>query len=245
MKNMRIVIYYHDIAEAQFYEALCRELGEQHDIPIELKVYDSTGELLLDLDDPAFCKRLDVIYFALTKDNVEIPHLIRDAGYTNLIVFIGEEGMIMTYEELFDIETYNFVQSDRAPAHLERFSQIFQRAGAAVAKAHAEKLVLSFGGEMRQIDIGEIHYFEVQQYLLSVHYGDGQQFSFVSSLSKMEHHLRGRGFMRTSRFYLISLRAVQSLTVNSALMCDGAEIPIGRRYYQELKHALDNKADWA
>ena len=244
-KNMRIVIYSNDTTEAKFYEALCRELGEKYHISVELKLYDSSDTLLFDLGDPEFCKRLDVIYFALDKHNTDIPALIRDAGYTNLIVFIGGEEMIVPYEQLFDAEAYNFVQNSRTAEHLQRFADIFQKAGAVVARERTERLVLSYGGEIRQIDISHIHYFEVQKHILIIHYGNGENFSFISSLSKMEQHLKGRKFMRVSRFYLISLNAVQKITANSAIMCDGTDIPVGRKFYAELKSTMEKKADWA
>ncbi|MCL2843384.1 MAG: LytTR family transcriptional regulator DNA-binding domain-containing protein [Oscillospiraceae bacterium] len=241
MKPMRIVIYSPDKEEAAFYEAQCRTLSETFDIPVECKIYTATPGLLFDLGDPAFSRRLDVIYFSLNKQNVDIPHQIRDAGYTNLIVFIGKEEMVLTYEEMFDIETYNFVQSDRAPEYLRRFAHIFRKAGEVVAKSREEKLVLSYGGEIRQIDINDIHYFEVRNYTLIVHYGDGEQFTFVSSLAKMEQHLKGRNFLRPSRFYLISLRAVQTFTSDRVLMRDGTEIAVSRKYSGMLKRALDEQ----
>ena len=242
MKNIRIVICNNNYEEAEFYENFCRDLGSKNNVSLGIKVYDSTNSLLFDLDNPEFRERLDVIFFTFTEENLEAPHAIRDTGYSGLIVLMGGAEMIAPYEQLFDTETYNFVQTDRSRQNLERFSKIFQSAAKVVAKTHAEKLALSYGGEIRQIDIDDIHYFEVQTHTLIVHYGRGETFSFISSLSKMENHLKGREFMRVSRFYLVSLNAVQKVSSNNIVMRDGANIPIGRKYYAKLKDRMNEKA---
>jgi len=244
MKKMCIVIYSHDMAEAQFYETLCRKLSRERHIPIELKSYRSGSELLFDFEEePNFRKRVDVLYIVLNEADLELSDQIRKLGYANLIVFIGLKEIEMSYEYLFDTRIYNFVQVGDAPANLDRFAQIFQEAGEVIAKRYAERLILSYGGEIRQIDIRQIHYFEVQQHTLVVHYGEGEAFTFISSLSKIENQLKGRGFMRVSRFYVVSVYAVQSLTADSALMLDGASIPLGRKYHALLKEAIDKKVD--
>ena len=244
MKKMCLLIYSDDTATAQFYETLCRKLSKERQIPIELKLYDLSSEMLFDFEEePNFCKRVDVIFIVLNEHNLEVSDQIRKLGYTDLIVFIGVEEIDMPYEYLFDTRIYNFVQLGDAPANLDRFAQIFQEAGEVVAKRHAERLTLSYGGEIRQIDIRQIHYFEVQKHTLVVHYGEGETFTFISSLSKIENHLEGRGFMRVSRFYIVSVCAVQSLTADSVVMSDGASIPIGRKYYALIKEVIDKRVD--
>ncbi|MCL2588870.1 MAG: LytTR family transcriptional regulator [Oscillospiraceae bacterium] len=245
MKNMRIIIYGDEIAEAQFYETLCRDLSKERKIPIELKVYSSSDELLFDLGDTDFHERVDIVYFCLDQGNLEVPGLIRDTGYMNLIVFIGAEEVFVPYEELFDAEIYNFVQDDRSSENLERFAHIFQKADEDVMKNRAERITLSYAGEIRRIDINQIHYFEVQKHTLVVHFGDKETFTFISTLSKMENHLKGRDFIRVSRFYLISLDSVQKLTANGVIMYDDTTVPVGRKYYAEIKNALDKKASEA
>ena len=235
---MRIVICDDTYEEAQFYEKLCRKLGETYGIFVELKLYVSSEELLFDLESAEFRKKLDVIFFSLHEKNLEMPKQIREAGYAGLIIFIGGAEMLMTYEQLFDTETYNFIQRSRMPEHIERFAHIFQNAAKMVAKNHVEKLVLSYGGEIRQIDLNEVHYFEVQKYALIVHYGAGETFTFISSLAKMEHHLKGRDFVRASRFYLISLKAIKEVKSGTVVMQDGVTISVGRKYYAEIKAAM-------
>ena len=242
MKNIRIVICDDNLSEAQFYEGLCRDLGERFRVPLGIKLCDSSNSLLFDMDNPEFRDRLDMLFLAFSEESLAVPSLIRDTGFGGLIVLLGGAEMIAPYEQLFDTETYNFVQRDRAPEHIERFAQVFHSAVKTVQKNHTEKLALSYGGEIRQIDIDAIHYFEVQTHTLIVHYGEGEQFSFISSLAKMENHLKGRDFMRVSRFYLISLSAVQKVASNNLVMRDGANIPIGRKYYAKLKDRMNEKA---
>ena len=241
MRNMRIIIYSTDSAETQFYETLCRSLSANHNIPIELKLYTSSSNLVFDSEDFNFHQRVDVVYVCLSKSDQDVPALIRKAGYMGLIVLIGTDEMFVPYEQLFDTKIYNFVQNNRAPEHLERFEQIFQEAGSDVNKKRCERVTFSFGGEIRQIDISQIHYFEVQKHLLVVHFEDKETFTFISSLAKMENHLKGRGFVRVSRFYLISIHSVQKLTGNGAIMRNGVTVPIGRKYYATIKSLIGKR----
>jgi DNA-binding LytR/AlgR family response regulator len=75
----------------------------------------------------------------------------------------------------------------REKAHILRFANVFERAVAAVVRVRSEKLMLTYGGEIRQIEIEDILYFESQDKALIAHYGKGGQFTFVSPISKREH----------------------------------------------------------
>jgi len=239
MKKIRIVICDKNIEDAQFYEKLCREFGDKYSIYIEIKIYTTADSFLFDLENIEFRKRVDVIFFTLTDSYIESPELLRKTGYNGIAVFVGEPEVIVSCEKLFDARAYNFIQKSSDSKHLERFLRVFQNATNTAEKTRTERLVLSYGGEIRQIHISDIHYFEVSEHFLTVCYGEDEKFTFISSLAKMENHLKGRNFIRVSRFYLISIDAIKQITSKSVLMCNDKEIPVGRKYYTKLKSFME------
>jgi DNA-binding LytR/AlgR family response regulator len=61
----------------------------------------------------------------------------------------------------------------------------------------------------------------------------------------MEARLRGRNFLRIAQSFLVSVDAVKAVrpaAYKEAVLRDGTIIPVGRKYYIELKNAIEQKA---
>ncbi|MCL2696215.1 MAG: LytTR family transcriptional regulator DNA-binding domain-containing protein, partial [Clostridiales bacterium] len=153
------------------------------------------------------------------------------------IILIGSAQSSIPHETWFDYEVFNFVREGNETEVLNRFAEVFRKAVDAAAKARQEKLVLSYAGDIRQIDIADILYLERQDRGLTVYYGESESFYFISTLAKMENQLQGRNFHRASKAFLICVDAVQQITGTEALLRNGVKIPVGRQYYPALKEA--------
>ena len=243
MKKLRIAICDSNPVNMEFYVALCRNLSLQYHIPVEIKSCPTGNDLLFDLENPIFKKRLDVVFYTLCSTNtVETVFSIREIGYAGLMIFIGAEEIKISPETLFDTGVFNFVRKGNKQKYVKRFEEVFRKAAEAISKMHQEKLALSYAGEIQHIDISDIQYFEKRDRGLTVYYGDNDKFYFISTITKLENQLKGRDFVRSSLSYLISLDAIQTLNSSEAVMKNGARIPVGRQYYSEIKEALNKKA---
>jgi DNA-binding LytR/AlgR family response regulator len=239
MKKLRIAVLDDNALEGKNYEKLCRELCEKQGIAVETKVYEKYAALEFDLDDSSFCKRLNIVLFAISeKNNLEAVLALRETGYAGLIIIMGEESCGPDCEKLFDAETFNFVKTEMTERELERFQNVLKKAVKTVVKSQIEKLVVSYGGKVKQIDMNDIMYFHVQDKTSTVYCEGGESFSFIAPISKMEVRLRGKDFIRCAKSYLVSAASIVSLTHSEAMLKDGTIIRIGRRYYNEVENLI-------
>jgi len=225
--------------ELKFYESLCRKLGSNYKTSVELKSYDNASDLLFDLDQPLFRGNLDVIFLCVfSESSLDIASLIREAGFEGLIIVMGTKDVTFKYEKLFDYNIFNFVRRGSEEENIKRLVMIIKKAIATINQMDHERLMLSYAGEIRVIRIDDIVFFQKQGKGLIVHYGDGEQFYFISSLVKLQNNLKGKGFFRSSLSYLVSLHAVKEVSRAEVVMLDGTKIPVGRQYYSKLKDEL-------
>ena len=100
-----------------------------------------------------------------------------------------------------------------------------------------EILTLTCAGETRSIPLNNIHYFEVVQRIITVHYG-GETFEFYSTMGKLENLLTKKGFARIHRAYIAALRHIASMKNNEVVMRDGTRLPVGRTYSKSLRKKM-------
>ncbi|MFV0396307.1 MAG: LytR/AlgR family response regulator transcription factor [Coprobacillaceae bacterium] len=240
MKKMYVVICDNNIDDAIFYQNMFINLGKKQKIDIRTTIYKTGQDLLTDLKNTQFKKKIDVIFYAIEDENdVNTLLSIRSINYVGLLLFLGRDRMILSYEEIFDTNICNFIRKSHAEKDLDRLMKISAKIIQKASKVQSEKIVLSYAGEIRQIEIRDILYFEVKERSLVVHYGNNQVFTFISTLSKIENQLKGRKFMRISRFFLVSLEHITRINSKSVIMSNHEEVPLGRKYYKELKSTLE------
>ena len=219
------------------YVAICKVLSERYNLNLEFKEYKSGETLIFDMENPGFLEMLDILFVETEMhgmSGVYVANKARRFGYKGLIIFLTNSTKY--YEEAFDVGAFNYVLKGRE--NLKRFETVLAKALRAVKKVRGEYMILNCAGEYRQIEVGDIKYFEIHNHLIDVFYGK-EHFEFVSTLGKIENQLLGRGFQRIHRSYLVSLDYVQRISYDEVTLRDGQKIPVGRTYGATLKLAMD------
>lgn len=239
MKKIRIVLCDDNVEEMEHFESLIRETAREKEIPIEMKTYDSGDSLLFDLEDPVFTSKLDVLFLDIHMpgtNGMDVANLARSYGYEGIIVFLTISKT--HFEEAFDVRAFNYItKGDNADKRLET---ILLRAMQEVRDTRKEIVVLSCGGVFKQVKIRDILYFEISKRIVTVHYGDNQTFSFVSTLEKLDNQLMDYGFQRIHRSYLISLAHTKKVVYGEVTLSNDTKLPVARQYNAALKEALKN-----
>ncbi|HCC34907.1 MAG TPA: DNA-binding response regulator, partial [Ruminococcaceae bacterium] len=238
--TIRIIVCDDSERERSRYVELCRELAAKHHLEIETKAYDNGIDLLFDLENPKFFSTVDILMLDINMpgiNGVNVAKEARKCGYKGIIVFITVS--TAHYENAFDVRAFNYITKGKSSA--ARFEEVFLNAVEAAKELRQEVIMLSGGGEFRQIPVKDIFYFEIVKRIITVHYKD-ESFEFVSTFEKLENQLFERGFLRIHRAYLVSLAHVKSITYEEVTMTNGALLPVGRKYYAGLKKALSELA---
>lgn len=77
---------------------------------------------------------------------------------------------------------------------------------------------------------------------MTVYYGS-EQFSFYSTIGKIELRLKDFGFIRIHKSYVVAMPCIQNFTFKELVLESGELLPVGRAYYPELKREMDVYVD--
>lgn len=237
MKKVRMVLCDDLPNDLAFYESLSRRLAEKYGVEIKIKKYISGDDIMFDIEDSKLLKAIDMMFLNINMpgpNGIAVAEAARKNGYGGLIVFLTASEK--HYEPAFDVKGFNYITKNEMAA--ERFEKVFRLALDEIQDDGKEAIVLSGGGQYRQIRVASIRYFEVVINVITVHYGENETFEFVSTLNKLENQLENRGFYRAQRGYLVNMNYVFKLTYENILMKDGTKIPVGRKYYKGLKEIV-------
>ena len=188
---------------------------------------NSCEKLLFELsDDP---NDADVIImdtaFEGKMDGIETIRQLREIGYTGEVIFLTDEEERVF--ESFDVRPFNYLIKSRVT--LEKFSDVVDGAIRSAMDRKRERLTLACAGDVRNIPVDEIVYFEVSDRIVEVHYGE-EVFEFYSTLEKIENQLYGRDFIRTHKAFLVNARHVDTVRDGELVTDRGDIIPIAPKY---------------
>lgn len=125
------------------------------------------------------------------------------------------------------------------PIREESLFPLLDAALAACEEERAHSLVLRCRGGITRVEVKRLEYCEVLHRTLFLHLRSGAVLESTGSLDELHRQLQARGsFLRPHRSYLINLDCVQTLSPRSVIMLSGAEIPLPRGKYNEVKDAF-------
>lgn len=235
MEELHVAICDSDIESMGYYEDLCLDFGCKQGFDLSIKKYKNSGLLLDDINDPEFRDTLDILLIEIQIKSVngtETAKIMRETGFNGAIIFISNPDDSKCFEDVFDVLAFSFVH--KKSVNTARFENVLQQAVKAVGKMRREYMLLSYAGDRRKIDINTIKYFEIQgNHLIRVFYAD-KDFTFFSTMGKLEEQLSCRRFFRVHISFLISLDHIEQINSNEILMDNGQRIPIGRSYKSRL-----------
>lgn len=246
MRKIRLAICDKNSQNVQFYVGLCRRLGQHCDVQAEYKAYQTHDNLLFDLGDQLFREKLDMILFMVSDENDKQTLTgIRKSGFSGVIIALGDIDKL-SVDDYFDVNVFNIIRQDNTKSQIERFNKAFLKAVDTIKAFSDEKLVLSYGGEFRYVPINDIYYFEKQDRGIVVHYKEDESFFFIGTMSKLEEQLKAKGFVRTAlSFYANAAEIKQLVRIGrdyEAIINNNLRIPVGRKYYFNLKAELSEMA---
>ena len=213
--------------------SLCKQailrLSRQHGVHAKIKAFPSGDAMLFEAED-AYAT-LNLVYLDIHmpgQNGMETAKRLREIGYLGDIVFITftPDHAIDGY----DVSALHYVVKNQTSA--EKFEEIFLRACERKNRRESEVLVLTCAGESRCVPVEDIRYFEIQQRIVTVYYGN-EQFEFYSTMMRLEEQLFNKGFVRTHKSFLVGKRFIHSIDSTRVLLDTGEELPVGKRYYAE------------
>ncbi|WP_312433603.1 LytR/AlgR family response regulator transcription factor [Lacrimispora sp.] len=215
-------------------------LASIHQVDVVFSLYHKGEELLFRLqgDHKSYP---DIIYLDMRMNGMqgdEVARKLRSQGCISEIVFFTVSKDF--YTTAFDVKALHYVV--KGETTVEKFEDIFMRAVKSVQEKQTEYIMCTGAGEFRKIEIKKIHYFEVTKRIVTVYYGS-DQFSFYSTIGKIELRLKEYGFVRIHKSYVVAKSHIGTISFKEIVLDTGERLPVGRYYYAELKREMEEYAE--
>ncbi len=211
-----------------------RRLAEKHRITVDVLPYVSGKQLLFDYDSK---KIADIVFLAVEmaeQSGLQTAGELRGQRFAGELILVAQSDRFVL--EAFDVNALHYIVKGVTAA--DKIEEIFLRAVKSMSEKQEECILFTSAGEFRNVPIRRIKYFETYKKIITVYYDD-EAFEFYSaSLERVEEQLAGYDMLRAHRSYLVARSQVAALSYEWVTLLDGKKIPVGRKYYPELKQAL-------
>lgn len=119
---------------------------------------------------------------------------------------------------------------------------LFRLMDSVLAVCQQEKessILLRCKNGITRVEIRKIEYCEILHRTLFIHLTDGSVLESIGSLDELCAQLQSYGcFLRVHRSFLVNLSHIQSISFRAAVLSGGAQIPIPRGKYNDIKQAF-------
>lgn len=211
--------------------AFLNAYSSRRNLQIDYTAFHSPLELMVEIEKG---KRFDIIFLDVImpgENGIDVAAEIRHYDHNVKIVFLSSSAEFAV--QSYTVGAYFY---QLKPVCADSFFRIMDSAISACEKERSNSLILQCKSGITRIELRNLEYCEVIHRTLILHLVSGQILESIGSLDDLSKRLGLWGsFMRPHRSYLVNLEYIGSLSYKAIIMRSGAEIPIPRGKYQEVK----------
>lgn len=202
-----------------------REILNELKIPCVIQQFFSGRELIQSSDhfDIIF---LDIIMRDL--DGMQTAQLFREKAFDKMLIFISSSREYVF--EAYDVEAFWYLLK---PIDENKLKRVLQKAVLKIQAHSQEFMIISKERQKKKLFLDNICYFEIRGRRIDVHEMNGV-FTYYEQISVLENNLRGKGFFRCHKSYLINLKHVDAYNRQEVFLDNGGTIVIAKRRYDEF-----------
>lgn len=181
------------------------------------------------------CKKLSCVILAWEDRDAAFGHaeLLWQQEPSLLIIYVAHG-----VEDIFAALRMPFFHTVRI-FELEQDLKAAFRKMSRLKPASRNKIAFHRNGKVILVPRKEIYYLESEHHDIRLHAGR-EIFAVGETLSQCEEKLRGMGFVRTYRSFLVNMYHIRCLEKENVLLDNGERIYVSRRRYPEVKLTFEN-----
>ena len=200
------------------------QLGRSRNWRLDISMCTS-GEALLEcnLEDTDLIV-LDIGMGGLS--GMDAARRLRQCGVETRIIFLTS--MVEYALEGYDVHAYAFIPK---PVSFDIFSEKVDAAMNDVSRRRGVMLLLKSGMTSDYVSSRDILYIDVQDHNIRLVFSGGRK-TYYARLQAVEDQLRGQGFFRCHKSFLVNFRYVRAIRQDTIVMSNGDSVPLSkhRRY---------------
>ena len=175
--------------------------------------------------------RFDVIFLDILMegmDGMETARQCRRMDFDRMLVFFSSSRDYVF--DAYDVEAFHYLVK---PVDEGKLRHVLGRAVERERQLFREYIVVSRDRQVRKLFLDSVRYFEIRGRQIEVHEEQGV-FTWYEQIGALERQLKGKGFFRCHKSYLINLGHVEVYNRQEAVLDNGERILIARRRYEQF-----------
>lgn len=216
-------------------ECLARYSAER-DIPLETTAFGDAASFL-----EHYRADYDIVFMDIELPGIngmEAAHRLREIDRQVILIFVTN--MAQFAVKGYEVDALDYIIK---PAQYGPLSIKLDRATARW-RAAAESVMVALPTGTQRLLLREICYIEVQGHKLTYHTEQGAV-PGSGTLQDTENRLRGKGFLRCNKCYLVNQKHIQTVTGSDVVLSNGEKLQISRlrkkEFLEELARSMGNE----
>ena len=185
-----------------------------------------SGYALLRSSDEFDVIFLDILMEGM--DGMETARRCRRMAFDRMLVFFSSSRDYVF--DAYDVEAFHYLVK---PVDEGKLRHVLGRAVERERQLFREYIVVSRERQVRKLFLDSVRYFEIRGRQIEVHEEQGV-FTWYEQIGALERQLKGKGFFRCHKSYLINLGHVEVYNRQEAVLDNGERILIARRRYEQF-----------
>jgi DNA-binding LytR/AlgR family response regulator len=214
--------------------AMLEQYAAEHDIEITAEAISNPSALL---DSIEAGERHDIYLLDIYMPGVSgmsVATDLRSKGVRSPIIFLTSSTEHAV--EAFGVDATHYLLK---PYTQQNFFAAMDKAMQSISAHAEESIVLKIGGEYRNVTVDRIMYCEAAGNYQRLWIKDGSEMLVRMTASELYDLLESFGcFHRCGRAYLVNLDHVKKVSTNSAMLKNGATLPLPRTAVAPLRSAF-------
>lgn len=225
-----------DAAICRMLERMIAQINQEQPIVAEVAAFYQGEQLWQALKGG---QSFDVIFLDVNMpqmDGIQLGRRLREElgqRDTQLVYISGDASYALP---LYDNYPLHFLVKDDQLT-VQKVQEVLERALTLTNHSRHDFFYIKDRMLMR-MPIGDIRYFESVRKKIYMHQKDGQATVFWDKLDEIERRLRGGGFVRIHKSYLINGSAISQITATEVKLSDQT-LPISRAYQKSITKWLE------
>ena len=176
-------------------------------------------------------EKFDMIFLDIIMrdpDGMATAQLLRAKSPDTILIFISSSRDYVF--EAYDVEAFQYLLK---PIDVGKLQRVLQKAVCKTETHSSEYMMISIERQKKKLYLDDICYFEIRGRKIDVHQRDGI-LTYYEQIGILEENLRGKGFFRCHKSYLINLKHVDTYDRQEVTLDNGEKIMIAKRRYDDF-----------
>ena len=202
--------------------AKIKNILEQMNTPCLIHQFNSGRELL---QAP---EKFDMIFLDIImhgQDGMATAQLLRSKSPDTILIFISSSRDYVF--DAYDVEAFQYLLK---PIDMGKLRRVLQKAVCKTETHSSEYMIISIERQKKKLYLDDICYFEIRGRKIDIHRAN-DTLTYYEQIGVLEENLRGKGFFRCHKSYLINLSHVDTYNRQEVTLDSGERIMIAKRRY--------------